>query len=137
MYCVSLKSHMGQTISRRSRRLAPVLSRGKCSSNIPLRVDFFAFFLVISLRTLRLCVKKARFTQSRQERKGRKAREGLHRVIPIQTDQLPIANKTFSFFPGKSYNFRNGKILKKFRKICEQFPTMEKLVWLRLAKRTF
>src|SRR5437763_7900253 len=130
-------AHGSNDFSAISASCPRVLSRGKCSSNILLRVDFFAFFLVISLRTLRLCVKKARFTQSRQERKGRKAREGLHRVIPIQTDQLPIANKTFSFFPGKSYNFRNGKILKKFRKICEQFPTMEKLVWLRLAKRTF
>ncbi len=33
---------------------------------------FLLFFFAVSLRTLRLCVEKACFTQSRQERKGRK-----------------------------------------------------------------
>jgi hypothetical protein len=37
-----------------------------------MNVDLFRFFFAFSLRTLRLCVKKAVFTRSRQERKGRK-----------------------------------------------------------------
>src|SRR6266550_1667656 len=53
-------------------------------------VDFFAFFFVVSLRTLRLCVKKACFTQSRRKRKGRKVRKGLHRVI---RDKLEVESE--------------------------------------------